>query len=86
MKVHVNTEDNPEKRLLWEARHKIDFSTEEFFHHAFEYNHETRVVRCSDVQKKFIRYLHSGGTNIPPEVIDFSLDILAGRVNPHQNS
>ena len=84
VKVTFHEIDTAEKNLLYQARHLLHWSTECFFHEAFDYAHEDRRIRCLDIQKKFIIYLNSGGAIIPPEVQDFSLDILAGRVNPHQ--
>lgn len=82
MQVVFHEIDTPEKALLCEARHLLHWSTECFFHEAFDYAHEDRRIRCLDVQKKFIIYLNSGGKIIPEEVTSFALDILAGRVNP----
>jgi len=81
MNVHVSVVDTPLRKLVWDARHKIHCSTEEFFHHAFEYAHEDVKKGSAVVQEMFIEYLHSGGEIIPPPVIDYAIDILAGRVD-----
>jgi hypothetical protein len=85
LKTQVHVVESPQRKLVWEARHKIGYSTEAFFHDAFEYAHEDIKKGSDVVQKMFIEYLHSGGEIIPEPVIDFSLDVLSGRVNPHNN-
>lgn len=82
MRIVFHEIDTLEKMLLCEARHVLHWSTESFFHEAFDYAHEDRRISGVDVQKKFVNYLHSGGADIPEEVSNFALDILAGRVNP----
>jgi hypothetical protein len=81
-KVFLVSADTPERRLLWQARHKLEWSTEEFFHNAFEYAHEDVKKGSEVVQKMFIEYLHSGGEKIPEPVIDFALDVITERVTP----
>lgn len=75
--VHVDT---PEKKLVWDARHKLGWSTESFFHESAEYQHEDKKIHASVVQKHFIEYLH--GANPKEYVIDFAIDVLAERVRP----
>jgi hypothetical protein len=82
VRIAFNEIDTPEKTMLYEARHLLHWSTESFFYEAFDYAHEDRRITCVDIQKKFIQYLHSGGEDIPEEVSDFAIDVLAGRVNP----
>ena len=80
--------DTPQKKLIWEARHKLDFSTENFFYEAYCYGREdpkVRAKRAEDIQKMFIEYLHSGGEDVPEPVLDYALDVMAGRVNPYHN-
>lgn len=71
--------DTWQKSVFYQARHKIDFSSEASFYEAYAYWFE-RPVADWYIQRKFIEYMHSGGEKLPDCVVQWSLDILAGRI------
>jgi len=82
VKIHVTKwiETDLGRKILLDARRKIDFSTEAVFYEAYPYFYE-RPVNQQFIQNKFARYLRSGGVDIPEEVIFWCIDILAGRIS-----
>jgi hypothetical protein len=85
MKARPQFVETPFTRIVWQARHQLSYSTEAFFHDAFDYAHEDIKKGSDVVQKMFIDYLQSGGEKIPEPVIDFAIDVLSGRVNPFKD-
>ena len=79
MKVSFCEIDTWEKSVFYQARKGIDFTSEAAFYEAFAYWYERHVAEWY-VQRQFIMYMHSGGEYLPEAVLNWSIDVLAGRI------